>query len=559
MNTNRPPVSYTSKDFTLKRRKRGAAPSPATGKTPQIGTEVDPLPLPQDLSEILPSDPKWVDVIATGENPPNRKYATRSELVAAAAVWMLGNGVEPGHILSILTTPDLGISTHVREQANPLAYARRQVRRASEYIASKRGDWPVQTKEGLPVRSHPENIRHALARLAVSARRNLFTSEDEIEGQGFEQRDINDIAEILCSTFVRELHFTADMKAIRRELITLAHENPYHPVIDYLDGLEWDGEERIATWLTDYCGVEDTELNREFGTRVLIAAVRRIKKPGVKFDTMLVLEGPQGTDKSSLVAALAVTDKWFCESLNLRSDDKTKAELLARAWIAECQELDGLNKVTSQELKKFLSERTDTYRKPYDKHAQQYPRHCIIVGTTNETDYLRDLTGNRRIWPVRVGKIDLEGFGAVVDQLWAEATAREADGEAVTLPPHLWDEAGAVQNRRVIDDPYADVLESIFADRHGKVSMDTIKQLLEISSPRMTPQDTRRIKAIMAGIGWDDGTHRLYDLSGRERRPRRGFACGPGDERRTEWRLKRGENGEFYVTDIGSRDNTPPF
>ena len=164
--------------------------------------------------------------------------------------------------------------------------------------------------------------------------------------------------------------------------IAVAHDQAYHPVIDYLDGLAWDGTPRIDTWLRDYCGAEDTELNRAFGAKLLIAGVRRIKQPGVKFDTMLVLEGPQGAGKSGLAERLAVRKEWFCGNLDLKSDDKTKAELLARAWIVECQELDGMNHTTSQSLKKFLSTDTDNYRKAYGHDARGYRRHCIIIGTT---------------------------------------------------------------------------------------------------------------------------------------------------------------------------------
>ncbi|NHX27951.1 virulence protein E, partial [Escherichia coli] len=189
-----------------------------------------------------------------------------------------------------------------------------------------------------------------------------------------------------------------------------------------------DGTPRIDKWLASYCGAEDNELHAEFGSKLLIAGVRRIKKPGVKFDTMLVLEGAQGAGKSQIAQRLAIRDEWFCGSLDLKSDDKTKAEMMSRAWVVECQELDGMNKTTSQSLKKFLSTAVDVFRPAYARTALEFRRHCIILGTTNELAYLRDLTGNRRIWPVTVGKIDLEQFSSDVDQLWAEAVVREEAG-----------------------------------------------------------------------------------------------------------------------------------
>jgi len=553
------PTSYTPADFTMKLRKPGSVSTGSSGQKSLAEITVEPLPLPQDLSEILPSDPKWVEVIATGDNPPDKHYPSRSELVFASAIWMLANRVDAGYVLSVLIEPDLGISAHVRAQSNPLTYARRQIVQAGAYLEAQRGNWPVVDKFQLPINNNAENVRFALATLGVRTQRNTFTHTDNIEGHQLEGRDLNDVGEILSSTFQRELNFNASPAAVKRELITLAHENQYHPVIDYFDGLEWDGVERLDTWLIDHIGAEDTELMRTFGRLLLIAGVRRIKKPGVKFDTMLVLEGAQGAGKSRLAAKLAVRPEWFCDSLDLHSDDKTKAEILQRAWIVECQELDGMNKATSQKLKKFLSSPSDTYRKAYGRDASEYPRHCIIIGTTNEDTYLRDLSGNRRFWPVRIGKIDLDSFAEAIDQLWAEAVVREAMGESITLPQHLWADAANAQIVRMMEDPFSDILEATFADKKGRISMETIKSILGVETSRMTPYESRRIKSIMAGIGWDFGSHRLFDLAGVERAPRKGFACGTSEERKAEYVLSRMPNGEYRVVLFDDEETKYPF
>jgi predicted P-loop ATPase len=450
----------------------------------------------------------------------------------------------PEQVQWVLT---LGISAHVRESSNVLRYAQRQVKRALAILEARSGEWPVLSDKLLPVPHHPKNVRYALARLGVDAQRNQFNKTDEVRGAGLDGRDLNDIAEILCSQFGRELDFAATPAAIKRELLAIAHENPYHPVCDYLDGLMWDGTPRIGTWLADYCGADHTDLNREFASKLLIAGVRRIKQPGVKFDTMLVLEGAQGAGKSQVAQLLAVRPEWFCGSLNLTSDDKSKAEMLARAWIVECQELDGLNKSTSQNLKRFLSTPTDTFRRAYGRDAGEYPRHCIIIGTTNEGAYLRDLTGNRRIWPVLVRRVDLARFGADVHQLWAEAVVREAAGESITLSPHLWAAAAEVQGQRMVEDAYADVLGDTFAELTGRVSMDSVKLLLGVDTARMSPTDTRRIKSVMAGLGWDFGTHRLHDLGRLEKIQRRGFARGDADQQKVEYIAQRIEGGIVVI------------
>lgn len=560
MTLDEPPRTYPVEAFQLKLPKVTATPMPEQPRNPALPVQIDPLPLPAELSEILPSEPDWVEAIVTGNNPPGKAYASRSELVFACVLWMLVRGVEPGHVMSIILSADLGISAHVLENPNPAAYARRQIERALSAVAIRSGGWPVRDSDGRPVRNAAKNVRYALAVLGVDAQRNTFTQADEFRGYGLDGRDLNDIAEILASAFARDLDFAATPGAIKRELLALAHEQQYHPVEDYLDSLVWDGTPRIDTWLADYCGADDSELNREFGSKLLIAGVRRIRQPGCKFDTMLVLEGAQGAGKSRLAQRLAVRDEWFCGSLDLKSDDKTKAELLARAWIVECQELDGLNKATSQSLKRFLSTAIDTFRRAYGRDAGEYRRHCIILGTTNEGAYLRDLTGNRRIWPVMVRRIDLVRFGADVHQLWAEAAVREAAGESITLSPHLWVAAAEVQGQRMVEDAYADVLEDAFAGLTGRVSMDSVKLLLGVDTARMSPTDTRRIKAVMAGLGWDYGTHRLHDLGRRAKAQRKGFARGEVAERTVEYIARRIDGGIVVIDRLGGQHGEePPF
>lgn len=556
----KPPRKYSVDDFRVKLPKAvtNAAGVPSEVAVP--ATDIEPLPLPEHLYEILPPEPEWVEAIMSGNNPPGKNYASRSELVYAAVIWMLFRRMQPGHVLSIIMSPEIGISAHVRENPSPLAYARRQVMRAMATIEARAGSWPVRNQDGLPIRNAPKNIRFALAVLGVDAQRNMFTQSDEFHGFGLDGRDLNDIVEILSSTFSRELDFAATPAVIKRELLAIAHEQKYHPVEDYLDGIVWDGKPRIDTWLAVYCGAEDNDLNREFGSKLLIAGVRRIRQPGCKFDTMVVLEGPQGAGKSQVAQRMAVRDEWFCGSLDLKSDDKTKAELLGRAWIVECQELDGLNKATSQSLKRFLSTSIDNYRRAYGRDAGEYRRHCIILGTTNEGTYLRDLTGNRRIWPVLVKQIDLARFSADIDQLWAEAAVREAAGEGITLSPHLRAVAEVVQNQRMVEDAYGDFLEDTFGELTGRVSMESVKLLLGVDTARMSPTDTRRIKAVMGGLGWDYGIHRLHDLGKREKAQRRGFARGSSDERKVEHIARRLEAGVVVIDKIdGQHSEEPPF
>ncbi|WP_051131397.1 virulence-associated E family protein [Pseudaminobacter salicylatoxidans] len=470
--------TYSVEDFQLPAPKERVNLPAKSGSVALEPIEIAPLPLPDDLGEIIPSDLKWVEVIVTGDDPPGKVYLSRSERMIACVCWMLANGVQPGHALSILLDPTYAIGAHVRENPSPLRYGQRQIVRALMMIDAKREDWPVLNDKRQPTKDHASNIRYALARLGIEVHRNLFTFMNDVEGFNLDTRDLNDVADILSSRFLRDLDFRATSAAIKSEIIAIAHEQAYHPIVDYLDGLVWDGSPRLDNLLRDYAGADDTEINREFGAKFLIAGVRRVKQPGVKFDTMLVFEGNQGTGKSSFAEILAVRSDWFCGSLSLKSDDKTKAELLAGAWIVEVQEMDGIRKASTHELKRFLSTRRDKYRRAYGRDARTYPRQCVIVGSTNDQKYLFDQTGNRRFWPIRAGTVQLDKLREDVDQLWAEAVVREAAGESIVLSEHLWEAAAELTDMRLIEDAFAAVLGDWFADRTGRVSMDSVKLLL---------------------------------------------------------------------------------
>lgn len=552
--------TYSIEDFKLPVPKENATLPAKAGSTAVEPTEITPLPLPDDLGEIIPSDLKWVEVIVTGDDPPGKVYPTRSERLIACLCWMLGNGVQPGHALSILLDPDYAIGAHVREKPNALRYGQRQVARALMMIEARREDWPAVNDKFQPLKDHPANIRYALARLGIEVRRNAFSFMNDVEGFGLEGRDQNDVADILSSRFQLDLQFTATVAAIKSEIVAIAHEQVYHPIVDYLDGLVWDGTPRLDNMLRDYAGAEDTELNREFGAKFLIAGVRRVRQPGVKFDTMLVFEGNQGTGKSSFAEILAIRDEWFCGSLSLRSDDKTKAEQLAGSWIVEVQEMDGIRKASTHELKRFLSTRRDKYRRAYGRDARTYPRQCVIVGSTNDQKYLFDQTGNRRFWPVRAGTVQLDKLREDVDQLWAEAVVREAAGETIVLSEHLWEAASQLTDLRLIEDAFTTVLSDWFADKTGRVSMDSVKLLLGFEGGRLSPIEVQRIKAEMDRLGWEEKTNRLHDLSQREKTQRRGFARGTQEERKAEWLARRVENSVvtlFRIDDSASDEDSP--
>ena len=176
----------------------------------------------------------------------------------------------------------------------------------------------------------------------------------------------------------------------------------------YLQGLLWDGVERLDRWLSTYLGAEDTDYSRAVGSRWLISAVARIFQPGAKADCCLILEGPQGIRKSTALRTIA--GEYFTDELaDLGSKD---AAMQTRGvWIIELSELDNLSHAEVARIKAFMSRTTDRFRPPYGMRLVESPRQCVFAGTVNHGTYLRDETGGRRFWPVVCGRIDVEGLG----------------------------------------------------------------------------------------------------------------------------------------------------
>ncbi|WMI82355.1 virulence-associated E family protein [Anaerotignum sp. MB30-C6] len=221
-------------------------------------------------------------------------------------------------------------------------------------------------------------------------------------------------------------------------ILAVAAERSYHPIKEYLDHLpEWDGIDRVETLLIDYFNATDNSYTRAVTRKMMVAAVARIYHPGTKFDSVLILNGPQGIGKSTFFAKLA--GDWFSDSLTLTDmKDKAGPEKLQGYWILELGELAGMRKTDVEVVKSFISRSDDKYRASYGVNVESHPRQCIIVGSTNaESGFLRDITGNRRFWPVRIsgdGKRRAWQMSVYdVEQIWAETLVLYAKGEKLYL------------------------------------------------------------------------------------------------------------------------------
>jgi predicted P-loop ATPase len=233
-------------------------------------------------------------------------------------------------------------------------------------------------------------------------------------------------------------------------LTIVVRGNSYHPVRDYLDALTWDGTERLDTLFIDLFGATDSAYTRAVTRKAFAAAVARIYKPGCKYDEVLVIVGDQGVGKSTALAKMG--GDWFSDSMETLTG-KEALEQIQGSWIIELSELAGLRRAEVDAVKHFVAKKEDRFRVAYGKRVEHFPRRCVFFGTTNEEDFLRDVTGNRRFWVVNckgaAGKLKAWNYltPATVAQLWAEAKERYAQGEPLYLA-----EAGLEEEARLIQD-----------------------------------------------------------------------------------------------------------
>lgn len=264
---------------------------------------------------------------------------------------------------------------------------------------------------------------------------------------------------------IAHFHFEPSTDKLNEAIATCCRQNGFHPVRQWLKSLKWDGVKRIDTWLEVYGGAsrEPVEYLRAVSRKTLVALVKRVMEPGCKFDTVLVLEGNQGLGKSTLLSNL-VGDEWFSDSpIDMKNKDSVVVQL--GTWLHELGEMGTFKKEEDIEIQKaFLARRIDKIRMPYAKKAEVFPRQTVFIGTTNKGDYLKDLTGNRRFWPVHLTKCDHMGIGRDRDQLFAEAFNDWEFGEPLELPEELWLVAAGIQEERlsVMENPMMqDLAEAI--------------------------------------------------------------------------------------------------
>lgn len=264
-----------------------------------------------------------------------------------------------------------------------------------------------------------------------------------------ERRQHSDEDDAALRWYMETMYGITGKEKIYDALSIVAREQKINDVRDYLTELTWDGIKRVDTLLSDYLGAEDTLYCRTVIRKSLVAAVARAMTPGVKYDYMPILAGPQGIGKSTLFRILG--KGWYSDSLT-SFEGKEAAEMIQGTWINELGELNGLSKTETSAVKQFLSKTEDIYREAYGRKTSRFPRRCVFFGTTNDQEFLRDQTGNRRFWPVDVGvqepkKNIFTRLIEEVDQIWAECVVYWQAGEPLYMPKEVEQHAREAQER----------------------------------------------------------------------------------------------------------------
>ncbi len=310
---------------------------------------------------------------------------------------------------------------------------------------------------------------------------------------GAKNKPWNDIDDAQLYVYLSNNYAAFSVHHINTALTKVCDDRSFDPVENFLDSLpQWDGIKRVDTLFVDYLGAPDNEYVKVVTRKTLCAAVKRIYEPGCKFDHVLVLVGPQGIGKSTIISRLA--EPWFSDSLSL-SDirDKTGAEKIQGYWIIEISELAGLRKAEIESTRSFISRQDDNYRPAYGRVSTSHPRRCTFIGTSNaETGFLRDLTGNRRFWPVSVS-----GYGSknpftidkrTIEQIWAEAKYILNDGETLYLSQTQEEMARNVQRDAMETDDregmVKEFLETLLPQDWDKMDIDHRREYLEKSEIR---------------------------------------------------------------------------
>jgi putative DNA primase/helicase len=394
-------------------------------------------------------------------------------------------------------------------------------------IKNKQGAYLPCLGNVVGILTHHEDWRDVIAFDAFAGRPIKMKAPPWYEGTTPQDEELGDWTRADSSRaavwITREYNCAVQTHTVEEAVQVVAELWKVHPVRDWLNplALAWDRKGRVDDFLIRLAGAKDTPYTRAVTKNFFLSAVARIFKPGCKVDAMLILEGEQEAGKSTLFQTL-VGDEWFFDS-TFDPGSKDSYQVLRRKWVLEWAELESLNRTEISRVKAFMSSPKDTYRPSYAKQTIDVPRQCVFVGTVNPdgAGYLNDPTGERRFWPVSVGKVDLKKVKAEREQLWGEAAVRYRQGEKWYLrETRLVKEAAKEAEERRIREPWEhDVRVWLKKNDRTKKGVTT-EELLAKAVEKLKAQRTRADQMMMARclrvIGWTvvrrgaDGSRRYF-------------------------------------------------
>lgn len=305
--------------------------------------------------------------------------------------------------------------------------------------------------------------------------------------------------DLLAAEWFQRRGISVNTATAAQAVEAVARERSFHPVIDYLSDLQHDGVSRTGTWLSTCLGAKHSRYSESVGRAMLIAAVARVFDPGCKVDTVPIFEGAQGARKSTAVKALF--DPWFSDELaDLGSKD---AAMQTRGvWGIEVSELDAMSRMEVSRIKSFITRTTDRFRPPYGSRIIESPRSCVFWGTTNSDSYLKDETGGRRFWPIKVGKINVDLLQQIRDQLWAEAVALyDAKVPWWLTKEDVQADAERHQRDRYIGDPWDKAIAE-YVETASEVTVDEVLRFaVNLELGRCGQSEMNRVARCLRSLG----------------------------------------------------------
>lgn len=293
--------------------------------------------------------------------------------------------------------------------------------------------------------------------------------------------------------------FNADKKLVIHAVTAAAHDRRFHPVREYFTRLEWDRRPRLATWLKDYAGATINDYTAAAGTKFLIGAVARVMRPGCKMDNVLILEGEQGRWKSTVLSTLAGAE-WFSDTPFAIGDKDAYLQMRGNL-IYELAELDGFSRTESSRAKAFFSSRYDTFVPKYVAWAIKVPRQCVFAGTVNHGTYLRDTTGNRRYWPVKIERAEIDELARNRDQLWAEALHEFNEGRRWWVEESERELFALEQELRYVGDAYEDLIREWALGKDAFTMAQVLADCLHLEKSKWTRAEQTRVGEVVATLG----------------------------------------------------------